>query len=297
MACEVCVGVEEGVQEVGAVRSIVSNLKCRCPLQGRGCEWEGVVGEMAEHMESCDQFIVQCPYYIYGCVHQLKRGDKDTHKREEKDYHNELMSVFMLSKIEELENEKMQQAVSIKSLQETISVLSEKVDYMKLNGIVWKISDRNRIKNVLQRVPPNPQVDPNAFKLRYNSEKRLKYEIEGSEEKFTTYNGPSFILDPFYVLFPQLTVNDYTEQICLNLVSLVHKGCMQSPSSNWPLQGTCKVILLNRNSIKKEFVKEIFFVLNINETIVLTDIPSHLLLGEKCSDNGVVTMKLLFKIY
>ena len=107
MGCQVCVGTGGGT--VGTVRTMVSNLRCMCPLKHRGCAWEGTIGEVAQHLEECDCLVVVCPYSAYGCPKRLRRGDMGTHRGEGKEYHTELMSAFTKQKIDQLESAKMVQ--------------------------------------------------------------------------------------------------------------------------------------------------------------------------------------------
>ena len=140
MGCQVCVGTGGGT--VGTVRTMVSNLRCMCPLRHRGCAWEGTIGEVAQHLEECDCLVVVCPYSAYGCPKRLRRGDMGTHRGEGKEYHTELMSAFTKQKIDQLESAKMVQGEAIRDLQESIGTLKKRTSDDILQNFISKISIR-----------------------------------------------------------------------------------------------------------------------------------------------------------
>ena len=59
--CAICVG-EKVVRQMVAVREVVSQLKCRCLLNQRGCEWGKTVTGLLHHLDECIHMIVPCPY-------------------------------------------------------------------------------------------------------------------------------------------------------------------------------------------------------------------------------------------
>ena len=170
MGCQVCVGTGGGT--VGTVRTMVSNLRCMCPLKHRGCAWDGTIGEVAQHLEECDCLVVVCPYSAYGCPKRLRRGDMGTHRGEGKEYHTELMSAFTKQKIDQLESAKMVQGEAIRDLQESNGTLKDSIgtlkdtiwtlkdsigtlradkEYMRPNGVLWRIPFRDMIRDRVQR--------------------------------------------------------------------------------------------------------------------------------------------------
>ena len=58
--CEVC--VEEGVPSQSMVKSRnkILELQARCPLATRGCNWNGKMVQVEEHLITCEKFVVNC---------------------------------------------------------------------------------------------------------------------------------------------------------------------------------------------------------------------------------------------
>ena len=61
----------------------VSSLKVRCPHKAEGCEWEGELGSLEQHLNAnssageCQYVDVDCPYF---CCNRYKRRDLEDHK-------------------------------------------------------------------------------------------------------------------------------------------------------------------------------------------------------------------------
>ncbi|KAI6651551.1 TNF receptor-associated factor 4-like [Oopsacas minuta] len=278
MVCEACVGVGEGALPVGAVRTMISILTCRCPLKFRGCRWEGTVAEIPQHLDECDRLIVQCPYSMYGCGKNEKRGEMERHKVDGREYHNELMSIFMLNRIELLETDREQQAIAIQNLQDRINIMSEEREFMKFNGIVWKIKNREMIKMKLLQL----EASPNKSSSRVlNSQFNLLDR--------NTFIGPKFELDS-YTLIPQLVLID-SKTISLNLNSTEK----EKDSILMDLKVICKAILLNGHNTSKNWVRK-SNTFQFGGSISVLDIPSSVLLGQDYNNSGIIVLKLLFKI-
>ena len=223
-------------------------------------------------------------------MQQLMRGGIETHRRERKEYHNELMSVFMAEKMQ-------QQAEEVKRLQYTVNQLIEERCYFKLNGVLWRISDGDEIKEKLTEFTQTTvdaidsctelactnTMSPNSDSL---SKKKKK--------KPSKYTGPMFILEPHYILYPQLCI-DKTGEASLYLVS--DKANQKQKHLNLPLESTCKVFLLNQHSRDESWVVQTdVFPLPYAGSVKLTDIPSKFLLDEAYNNNNTLELKLLFKI-
>ena len=82
----------------------------------KGCEWEGTIQGLWGHLDTCGCFVVLCPYGKYGCDVSLRRGQLETHRREGKEYHTELVMVHLGNKVEE-------QSVTIERLERLIGQL------------------------------------------------------------------------------------------------------------------------------------------------------------------------------
>ena len=301
MGCEACVGTSGGT--VGTVRTMVSNLRCMCPLRHRGCEWEGSIGEVAQHLEECDCLVVVCPYSVYGCPKRVRRGDMGTHKGEGNEYHTELMSTFTKQKIDQLESAKMVQGEAIRDLQESIGFLRDSIstlradgEYMRPNGLLWRIPYRDMIIMGIQAlghagagIPSRQYSDP-ATDTQWNGQNLI---------------GPIFELDS-YKLRPLLLIES-ADKISLQLLDVTSVNMQQHYNSGygtkvkkkeqkWPLGGKCKIILVNPTNRKSDWQGEINTSQFIDsEQITLTRIPSRVLLAEEYNNNGNIEIQLLFK--
>ena len=74
--CEVC--IKEGVpsQSMVKLRNKILELRAKCPLTTRGCEWNGEIAEIEEHLIVCDKVIVKC-YNACGVI--LPVSELDLH--------------------------------------------------------------------------------------------------------------------------------------------------------------------------------------------------------------------------
>ena len=142
--CESCLGAGEVAQGIGAIRTMVSNLRCQCPLGVKGCEWEGTIQGLWGHLDTCGCFVVLCPYGKYGCDVSLRRGQLETHRREGKEYHTELVMVHLGNKVEE-------QSVTIERLERLIGQLMEEREYYKKNEVTWKITQVESIQDAMKQ--------------------------------------------------------------------------------------------------------------------------------------------------
>ena len=76
--CEMCVtGTAGNLDE--RVENKVSFLNSRCPLSINGCDWEGVLGEIEQHMDVCTKVLVECPL---KCGIVFERETTEQHNRE-----------------------------------------------------------------------------------------------------------------------------------------------------------------------------------------------------------------------
>ena len=51
-------------------RNVASELRAKCPLEKRGCEWQGLLAEIEGHLGDCEYYLVEC---INGCGCVLQR--------------------------------------------------------------------------------------------------------------------------------------------------------------------------------------------------------------------------------
>ena len=300
--CESCVGEEGTHQPVASIRSTISKLVCKCALSERGCNWEGTLGGLEEHMEECSEFIVQCPYIKYGCKKECKRGELETHRKEAKEYHTEVVSVFMADKVDSLEKDNKeqviridqqavridQQAAKIQELEAVVNEFRYLKDYLKLNGIVWTITNRDAIVNKIHQLRGEPQT---ATGTTHDNT------VHGGDANIsqwngTTVQGPRFVVHSFYYLYPILTIQTIPNA---NLM-LQHHNVLGNISQyeQWPLTGKCEVILINQTDVEDSWrITKEFQVVDANGNVNITNIPFDVLLDEKYNKDNTLVLKIL----
>ena len=322
--CESCIGEEVSHHPVASIRSTISKLVCKCALYERGCEWEGRLGGLVEHMEECNEFIVQCPYIKYGCKRECKRGNLEEHRKEAKEYHTEVVSVFMADKVDSLEKEKKEQAVRIQEQAVRIEQQAAKIqkidvvvrefsflkDYLKLNGIIWTITNRNVIVNKMHQLLGEPQITTGTARDNTVHEVEENYPlcepqittrtardntVHGGDANYSQWNGayaqgPRFVVHSFYHLYPILTIqyapnaNLSLQVIQLNYINTII----------WPLTGKCEIILVNQTNVEDswKFTMDNFQVQNAG-SVNITNIPFDVLLDEKYNKDNTFVLKIL----
>ena len=58
--CEMCVTEGVSPQPMMRFRKMIPQLQMKCPLTTRGCEWNGMICEVEEHLNVCPEFVVMC---------------------------------------------------------------------------------------------------------------------------------------------------------------------------------------------------------------------------------------------
>ena len=288
--CGGCLGGETESQPVGPIRATVVKLSCRCPRMEKGCEWEGTLGEMDCHLDECNQFIVQCPFVKYGCKKELKRGGLEEHRKEAKEYHTEVVSVFMADKVEKLEEEKRQQTNLIENLQLVLSEFVEMKEYIKINGTTWRIENRHDLKNKIYGLRSQPQ---NAV-AGMEAERTDKYQGDAVQSNWDGpyLDGPRFLVHSYYYFYPRLTIeNDPNAN--LQLISHNIKQCDRYVI--WPFEGKCKIIFVNHENEKDPWMYEMNFQVDRGGEMNVTNIPFDVLLDEKYNKDNCLVMKILIK--
>ena len=74
--CETCVGEKVGSQPMMKARKKIPELKVNCPLATRGCEWNATLSEVSQHLDVCQEFIIECKY---DCGVIIKRCELNNH--------------------------------------------------------------------------------------------------------------------------------------------------------------------------------------------------------------------------
>ena len=286
--CESCVG-EEDSHQVASIRSTISKLVCKCALSERGCDWEGTLGGLVEHMKECNEFVVQCPYIKYGCKEECKRGKLEEHRKEAKEYHTEVVSIFMADKVESLEKEKKEQAVRIQELESMVDEFSYLKNYLKLNGIVWMITNRDGIINKIHQL----RGEPNTAMGTVHDNTVHSGDANYSQWNGTTVQGPRFVIHSFYYLYPILTIQSVPDAS----LTLQHHNVLGQISqyAQWPLTGKCEIILVNQLDVEDSWkiTKDNFQIGNANLSVEITNIPFDVLLDEKYNRDNTFVMKIL----
>ena len=77
--CEVCVPGHSMGEINKRVGNTVASLKAICPLSGEGCDWEGKLGGIEQHMEECLKVRVERQL---ECVISIERGTYEQDNRE-----------------------------------------------------------------------------------------------------------------------------------------------------------------------------------------------------------------------
>ena len=80
LVCELC--AEQGDKPLPTVkpRKKILELRVKCPLQGRGCKWNGTIAEVETHLNVCTELIVNC---TNKCNVIMKRSDLMNHCKSE----------------------------------------------------------------------------------------------------------------------------------------------------------------------------------------------------------------------
>ena len=73
--CSPCSPVKNMIVD-SRVDEIVLQLKSRCPLSTRGCDWLGQLGDIEQHMRVCEKLWIDCEI---GCGEVLERWETDEH--------------------------------------------------------------------------------------------------------------------------------------------------------------------------------------------------------------------------
>ncbi|KAI6654987.1 hypothetical protein LOD99_11444 [Oopsacas minuta] len=76
--CTNCVEGRGGEVD-GRIDGFVRELKCRCPLSIRGCDWSGKLHNIEEHMNGCVKSKIKCQI---GCGKVLQKCDTIDHQKE-----------------------------------------------------------------------------------------------------------------------------------------------------------------------------------------------------------------------
>ena len=76
LACEACLPDEKASIPMVKSRNNIPGVRVKCPLETRGCVWEGSLGEIDVHLGECVEFIMNC---WNACSVILKRSELVKH--------------------------------------------------------------------------------------------------------------------------------------------------------------------------------------------------------------------------
>ena len=77
LVCETCAQEEDKSQPLAKSRKKILELRVKCPLENRGCEWNGTIAEIIAHLHSgCSEIIMRCGNM---CDMIMKRSELTNH--------------------------------------------------------------------------------------------------------------------------------------------------------------------------------------------------------------------------
>ena len=76
--CEICAGLHIGTHPVLKQRKKILEIKAKCPLTTRRCKWNGTLADIFNHIDVCQEFLVECEY---DCGDIFKRCELTNHLR------------------------------------------------------------------------------------------------------------------------------------------------------------------------------------------------------------------------
>ena len=79
LVCSNCTSGDEG-NPLSPTRNVASELKAKCPLEKRGCDWQGLLAEIDGHLEDCQHYFIECLNQC-GCI--VKREEMGEHLKKE----------------------------------------------------------------------------------------------------------------------------------------------------------------------------------------------------------------------
>ena len=130
------------------------SLKVRCPHKAEGCEWQGELRSLEQHVaQSCGLKVIQCDFSYAGCGVQLQRRLMSAHMKEGMEAHLSLLSL-VAQEVPKLQTVVQQQADLIKKQDDQLKQqmkqqrvqMKQQADQMKQMA--------NRIKQLEKPFPP-----------------------------------------------------------------------------------------------------------------------------------------------
>ena len=142
----------------------VLSLKVRCPHKAEGCEWQGELRSLEQHVaQSCGLKVIRCDFSYAGCGAQLQRRLMSAHMKEGMEAHLSLLSL-VAQEVPKLQTVVQQQTDLVKKqddqLKQQGDQMKQQGDQMKLMADLIKQQGdlikqmENRIKQLEKPLPP-----------------------------------------------------------------------------------------------------------------------------------------------
>ena len=108
------------------------SLKVRCPRKAEGCEWQGELRSLEQHVaQSCEHKVIQCDFSYAGCGAQLQRRLMSAHMKEGMEAHLSLLSL-VAQEVPKLQTVVQQQTDQIKKQDDQLKQqIKQKEDLIK----------------------------------------------------------------------------------------------------------------------------------------------------------------------
>ena len=137
------------------------SLKVRCPHKAEGCEWQGELRSLEQHVaQSCGLKVIQCDFSYAGCGAQLQRRLMSAHIKEGMEAHLSLLSL-VAQEVPKLQTVVQQQTDLVKKQDDQLKQqITQQGDQMKLmTDLIKQQGDlikqmENRIKQLEKPFPP-----------------------------------------------------------------------------------------------------------------------------------------------
>ena len=157
----------------------VLSLKVRCPHKAEGCEWQGELRSLEQHVaQSCGLKVIQCDFSYAGCGAQLQRRLMSAHMKEGMEAHLSLLSL-VAQEVPKLQNTVQQQADLIKQQGDQIK---QQGDQMKLMADLIK-QQGDLMKQMIKQLQKPFDINFDDF------EKRKKSNVDWYSPPFYTHLG------------------------------------------------------------------------------------------------------------
>ena len=112
----------------------VLSLKVRCPHKAEGCEWQGELRSLEQHIaQTCPLEVTLCAFSYAGCGAQLQRRLMSAHMKEGMDAHLSLLSL-VAQEVPKLQTVVQQQGDLIKQMADQVKQVKQQGDQLKQQG-------------------------------------------------------------------------------------------------------------------------------------------------------------------